>query len=202
MKFFRVIYDFFREIRDYQIRNTVFLLITLCLSLFLALGSNVRQKQVIDDLEYRLLDQQNEINQRLTEYQSITEASFPELKDTFNEAFAALENRLESSQITFSKNLIDASLFLQSCSSQFSSKNLNLYVYKFYLGDSFIGDIIPMNRESFDVDDEIRKCAFKGYATLFYNEETLLLSNRCLSFSNNDLEVCEDFQDLIYIPKF
>ena len=200
MNFFKNIYNFFYEIKEYQVRNTIIFLITLCLSLFLALSSNYKQQKTIDELESKILTQQNEINQRLTDYNSLTEANFPDLKNTFDQAFSALEERLESSQITFSKNLIDSQVFLESCSKDLNLKNESMYVYKIYLGDSFLGDVIPLNIQDLEVEKELYDCGFKDFVSIFTNQKFTLLVNKCFKDFNSDVKVCERFKDLIYVP--
>ncbi|MBI95950.1 hypothetical protein CL656_02275 [bacterium] len=200
MKIFKNIYNFFYEIKEYQVRNTIIFLITLCLSLFLALSSNYKQQQTIDALESKILNQQNEINERLSEYNSLTESSFPDLKDTFDQAFSALEDRLVSSQITFAKNLIDSSVFLESCSLTLNKLNKTMFVYKVYLGDSFVGDVIPLNYLGLDLEKELYNCGFKEFESVFVNQKYSLMVNKCFKDLNSQEKVCEKFKDLIYLP--
>ena len=200
MKVFKNIYNFFYEIKEYQVRNTIIFLITLCLSLFLALSSNYKQQQTIDALEAKILNQQNEINQKLSEYNQLTETSFPDLKETFDQAFSALEDRLDSSQITFAKNLIDSNTFLESCSEEINERNQSMYVYKVYLGDSFVGDVIPLNYLNLDLEKELYNCGFKDFESVFSNQKFTLLVNKCLKDFNSSEKVCEKFKDLIYLP--
>lgn len=200
MKFFKNIYNFFYEIKEYQVRNTVIFLITLCLSLFLALSSNYKQKQTIDALEDKILTQQNEINQRLTDYNNLTESSFPELKETFDQAFSALEDRLDSSQITFSRNLLDAGEFLESCSEKINLLNQNLFVYKVYLGDSFVGDVIPLVYTNLDLENELYNCGFKDFEMVFSNQKYALIVNKCFRDTKSDEKVCEKLNNLLFLP--
>ena len=200
MKIFRNIYNFFYEIKEYQVRNTVIFLITLCLSLFLALSSNYKQQKTIDALESRILNQQNEINERLNEYNSLTESSFPDLKDTFDQAFSALEDRLISSQITFAKNLIDSTVFLESCSVDLNEMNKTMFVYKVYLGDSFLGDVIPLNYLGLELEKELYNCGFKDFESIFATQKYSLMVNKCFKDLDSNEKVCEKFKDLIYLP--
>ena len=202
MKIFKNIYEFFHEIKEYQIRNTVFLLITLCLSLFLAILSNVKQKTTIESLESKITQQQNEIQKSFDEYQKFNQSSFPELKETFLDTFSSLEDRLDSSQLNFARNQLDSLGFLSSCSTKFKNLNTDLFLYKLYMGDTYLGDIVPLIYGNTNFEAEIKACEFDGYEFLFVNNKFVLISNNCLSLNGEKQSYCKEFTDLINLPSF
>ena len=103
--------DFFRDLKDYRKRGLIYLLITIVVSVLISFITWWFQQQTINDLKFKLLTNQSNLQTQITSFEETT-VSVPELQKITLQILDRIERRLVSNEFTYEFGEFDYYLLL------------------------------------------------------------------------------------------
>ncbi len=155
-----VVVDFFRDLKDYRKRGLIYLLITIVVSVVISFFTWWFQQQTIDDLKFKLLTNQSNLQTQITSFEETT-VSVPELQKITLQILDRIERKLISDEFKYEFSEFEPFMLQALCGfdSKYSSvlqSEMNMYYLQPFFQEYNLEPVLFV--DSVLIRDEVMEC--------------------------------------------
>ena len=159
-----VVVDFFRDLKDYRKRGLIYLLITIVVSVVISFITWWFQQQTIDDLKFKLLTNQSNLQTQITSFEETT-VSVPELQKITLQILDRIERKLISDEFKYEFAEFEPFMLQTLCGfdqkySSLLQSEMDMYYLQPFFGDYNLEPVLFL--DSVMMRDEVVECFEKN----------------------------------------
>lgn len=119
-------FEFIDDLKQYRKRNLVYLLITIVVSVLISFVTWWFQQQTINDLRFKLLTNQTNLQSQISEFEETT-LTVPELQRVTLKVLERIENKLIVSNFDYSYEKMSQSFLSEFCGANYLSTETYIF---------------------------------------------------------------------------
>ena len=187
-----VVIDFFRDLKDYRKRGLIYLLITIVVSVLISFITWWFQQQTINDLKFKLLTNQSNLQTQITSFEETT-VSVPELQKITLQILDRIERRLVSDEFTYEFGEFDYFDSFCDIDDETVLDSLEIYYMQPFFKDYNLEPVLFV--KSSEIDQSVQSCLIVNDLNQLQidSDLSLFLPSCYLPKANQDESVCVQF---------